>query len=47
MIWRRWVTEIPPSLRHNLAQLTSTLPLSNTRTRPPHSGFVQVGYSYK
>src|SRR5580692_1984246 len=30
MIWRRWVTEMPPSLRHNLAQLTCSVVGSTT-----------------
>jgi hypothetical protein len=34
----------PPSLRHNLNQ-RHRRSLSRTRTRPTHSGFVQVGFS--
>jgi hypothetical protein len=41
---RRCVTERPPSLRHNLAQRLKRR-LNSTRQRPPHSGFVQVGFS--
>src|SRR5271157_595432 len=42
MILRRWVTEMPPSLRHNLDQLTCAVAWTRTRKRPPYYGFVQV-----
>jgi len=40
-------TAIPPSLRHNLAQITSTLSICNTRRVRRRSGFVEGGFSAK
>src|SRR5271154_3595914 len=41
MIWRRWVTESSSSAPQTTSDHLDRR-LSDTRTRPPHSGFVQV-----
>src|SRR5271155_3104354 len=43
MIWRRWVTESSSSAPQTTSDHLDRR-LSDTRTRPPHSGFVQVGF---
>src|SRR5271156_5651834 len=42
MIWRRWVTESSSSATQTSSDHLDRRP-RNTRTRPPQSGFVQVG----